>query len=411
MYLWLGLLGSPGLARAQDTRVASPTQLTEAEVIRLARDRSPAAAVASATERLAQARTHTAGLLPNPSLGWSHETVRTGPISGQGSQDILGAAVPIDVARPLSARSLVASEGAWMRAEASLARTEGILAAVMAYYDVVLATRRADILAQSLDHLGEAARVLVSKEAAGEASGYESTRLAVASEIGRSHLVVARAALESQKVRLAILLGRRSESLRVATGLTLMSAAEEAALARRGGAMQPAVQQARESQRLAGEAEDRAAWAWLPALELGAGMKRANNAGSASGYGYVLGASLSLPFFDRGQAEREPAEAQRALAAARAEALTRTLDAEVQSALATFRAAREELERFETRTSGPADALLKAAQSGYREGERSIVELLDAQRTQIEVAERRLGLLGAAKRAEVRLRAAGGVLQ
>jgi len=137
----------------------------------------------------------------------------------------------------------------------------------------------------------------------------------------------------------------------------------------------------------------------------------ANNFGTDDGYGYVVGVSLSIPIFDHGQAQRAQAEAQRALAMARSEALTRTIDADVQSALATFRTARAELTRFESRTSGQVEALLAAARSGYREGERTIVELLDAQRAQTDVAERRLSLLGTAKRAEARLRAATGDLQ
>jgi outer membrane protein TolC len=140
-------------------------------------------------------------------------------------------------------------------------------------------------------------------------------------------------------------------------------------------------------------------------------MKRANNLGAASGYGYVIGVSLNIPLFDHGQAQRQQAEAQRSLATARSEALTRTIGAEVQNALATYRTAREELSRFEAQTSGQIDALLAAAQSGYREGERTIVELLDAQRAQTDVAERRLSLLGSAKRAEARLRAAAGDLR
>jgi outer membrane protein TolC len=76
-----------------------------------------------------------------------------------------------------------------------------------------------------------------------------------------------------------------------------------------------------------------------------------------------------------------------------------------------YTTAQVELERFERATSKQVEALLTAAQSGYREGERSIVELLDAQRTVIEVEERRLTLLLQAKQAEARVRAAAGVLE
>jgi outer membrane protein, heavy metal efflux system len=407
--LVLGLLCVPSTLVAQAVEApatAARAALREADVIRMARSRSPAGAVASATDELAAARTRTAGAFPNPSLTWVRETVETGPV---GLQDVLTAGLPIDVARPLATRALVGSQGAWMRAEASLARTDAVLEAVLAYHDVILATRRVEVLSQSVAHLEEAARVLAHREAAGAASGYESTRLSIASELGRSHLAEARGGLASARARLAGLLGVEAESLRVSTSMTLISASEAAALARGGGTSRQAVRYARESQRLAGEARDRASWAWLPTLELGGGLKRVSDLGG--GYGYTVGVSLSIPIFDHGQSLRAEAQAQQALSTARSEALARTLSAELQSALATFRAARQELERFESRTSGQVEALLTAAHSGYREGTRSILELLDAQRAQTEVTERRLRLLGTAKRAEATLRAAAGDLQ
>ena len=399
LLLALALLAWPRIGAAQSV-------LSEADVIRMARSQSPAGAVARATDSLADARTRTAGPFPNPAVNWARETVETGPV---GSQDIVSATLPIDIVRPLATRSLAASEGAWMRAEASLARTDAVLEALLAYYDVVLAERRIEVLTQSVANLEEAARVLERREAAGSASGYESTRLSIASELSRSHLAEARGALQSAKARLAVLLGVRPESVQVATSLSLMPASDETALARRGGASREAVRQSRASQRLAAEAEDRASWAWLPTVELGGGMKHVSDLGG--GYGYVVGVSLSIPIFDHGQALRAEAEARTALSTARSEALTRTIDAEVQSELLTFRAARQELKRFESQTSEQVEALLAAAQSGYREGERTIVELLDAQRAQTDVAERRLSLLGTAKRAEARLRAAAGDLQ
>ncbi len=403
-FLMVANFALPGVSAAQptDAQPAAATPLDEAEVVRIARNLAPAAVVANATDALAVARTRTAAPFPNPAVSWTRETVETGPA---GSEDLATMIVPIDIARPLATRSLVASEGAWMRAEASLTRTEAILAAVLAYYDVVLAEQRLGVLRESVENLDEAARVLASREAAGTASGYETTRLAIARELSQSQLAEARGSLEGAKASLAALLGVRSESLRVSSSLTLLSTRDDLVK----GASRAAVRQARASQRLANEAEDRAKWAWLPTLQLTGGVKHVNNLGG--GYGYVAGVSLSLPIFDHGQAVRAEARAQNKLAAARAEALTRTIAADVVRAQTTYRVARQELKRFETQTSGQIEALLTAAQSGYREGERSIVELLDAQRAQTDVAERRLSLLGTAKRAEARLRAAVGELQ
>jgi cobalt-zinc-cadmium efflux system outer membrane protein len=129
------------------------------------------------------------------------------------------------------------------------------------------------------------------------------------------------------------------------------------------------------------------------------------------GYGYVVGVSVEVPIFDRGQTLQEETEAQAALASARAQALQGAIEVEIRSASVAYLAARREFERFEAQTRGHLEVLLVAAQSGYREGERSIVELLDAQRAQTEIAEHRLLLLAKAKRAEARLRAAVGDLR
>jgi len=55
--------------------------------------------------------------------------------------------------------------------------------------------------------------------------------------------------------------------------------------------------------------------------------------------------------------------------------------------------------------------LVRAAESGYREGERSVLELLDAERARAEVEGRRLDLSLAEKRADIVLRAARGELE
>lgn len=398
------LLGLQGVAAAEPA--AGGRHLSEADVIAMARTQSPASAVADATDALADARRRTAGRFANPRVDWSRETIESGPV---GLQDIVTATLPIDIARPLTARSLAASQSAWMRTEASLTRTDAVLDALIAYYDLVLAHRAVQVLEHSVANLEEAARVLARREAAGTASGYESTRLSIARELRASQLAQARGDRETAEARLAGLLGVEPGPLRVATSLPLLSERDEAALTKTLGASREALTQARAAERLADKARDRAAWTWLPTVELGTGMKHVSDLGG--GYGYVVGVALDIPIFDRGQALRAEAEASRALSAARTEALQRTISTEVRAAHATFRAARQELERFEAKTTGQVETLLTAAQSGYREGEHSVVELLDAQQTQVDVAKRRLDLLGAAKRAEARLRAAAGDLR
>lgn len=388
---------------------ASPSALTEADVIEIARRRAPGSVVADAEVALADARERTAGLLPNPRVGWDREALPGDPGS---SQDVVRATLPIDIAGPRAQRSLVASESAWTRAEASLARTDAVLEAVLAYYEVVALQERVVILEQAVADLDEAARVLGKREAAGTASGYESARLAVALELARSQVAEVHGELAGARARLAGLLELDIDAaggLRVAGALDVAALPSADELLQRSASTRAVLAHARSSAQRAAQAEQRARRTWLPTLELSGGANLESDAGARRA-GYVLGVSLSVPIFDHGQAVRAQAQAQRALSQARSEALARSLASDLSAAYATYTAARAELERFDAATSEQVEVLLRAAHSGYREGQRTIVELLDAQRARTEVLERRLELLAAAKRAEVRVRATGGLL-
>lgn len=387
---------------ASSAMASGEERLTEATVIQLARTHSPASIIAGAKEGLAEARTANAGPMRNPTVSWNREAVGSGPGS---AEDIMSASLPIDIARPLAARALAGTRGAWMRAQAALARNQTVLAAVLAYYDVVLSAQRITVLTQALANLDEATRVLHRREAAGSASGYESTRLAIASELRRSQLAEARGQQRVLQVKLTALIGAHAQT--PPDGLQLLAQQTEAVT--QSGQPRESVRQAHASERLAAQAQSRAAWGWLPVVTVGAGVIRTNDVVDA--YGYVLGLSLRLPLFDHGQVMKAEAEAARILASARSQALSTNIAAQKRSALVSYQTARQELERFESQTSDQIAVLLAAAQSGYREGERSIVELLDAQRAQTDVLQRRLYLLGMAKRAEARLRSAAGVLQ
>lgn len=393
------------------TEQASVAPLRESDVVRLARSSAPASLVADAAQKVAVSRVRASGLHPNPSFVWARESVNTGPEGGRGSQDLLGFNVPLDISRPRAQRSLAEAEGAWMRVEASLSKTEAVLEAVLAYYDVAFSEERVLVLSVAVENLEEATRVLARRKSAGSASGYEQARLSIECELGRSHLAEARASLASDQAWLAALLGQPRGALLIEADLTLISLEKEGALARTESVGQESLGLSQESERHASRASERAAWAWFPTFELGAGLKRANNAGSADGLGYFVGANMGLPFFDRGQGQRAQAEAARVLSSARSDALSRRISLQVEVAALTLRRAREELERFEKATATHLEKLLRAAQAGYREGERSVVELLDAQRAQTEVALRRLSLHIEAKRAETRLRSAAGELK
>lgn len=377
--------------------------LTESEVIRLARAHDPDAAVAREAISIAEAEELGASLAPNPWLEWSREHI---PGSGADTQreDTVFLSVPIDVSgRRAASLALARSELAGARALAARAESEAVTLAVLALYDALAAERRVEIMSQAVARLDEAARVLGRRHEEGASSGYERTRLELEAELGRSELRQAEAGARAARQELALLVG-----LDVATITPSGSLATQAP----GGAAEAHISEPRSlslwraSTSEARRAQGAADRAWIPALSLSGGLRIAE--ASETRYGYVAGVSISLPVFARGQDVRAQAHARERLAAAHARAAERRAHRDALRAEQELALAREELERFEEATGDRALRLSRAAESGYREGVRSIVELLDTQRARTAVELRRLELALAGKRAEVLLRAARG---
>jgi cobalt-zinc-cadmium efflux system outer membrane protein len=387
--------------------LVSPTSslaqsLGEDDVVRLAHEHGPNAAVAEAIRKTSEARTRAAAPFENPRIGWEREGV------GGATEDTFALSIPVRIAQTLTERSLVASESAWSRAEASLSQADAAREALLAYQEVAIARLQLGAVERAVTDLEEATRVLSEREAAGTASGYERTRLSIATELAKSDVAAARAVVDGQKARLASLLQLDPKKLEVKEKVELLADSQLEALLSQGVGDPRANEQVTLARKEAQRAQKRAEWAWLPGAEVKGGLKAIDEAGGS--VGYVVGLSLDIPLFDRGQTLRSEARRHVALTEARRTAYTRTLQSRLDAAVLTFRAAKAELERFERQTLAPLKTMLQAAKSGYREGQRSIVELLDAQQAVVQIEERRAHLIGVAKRAEIELRAAVGDL-
>jgi cobalt-zinc-cadmium efflux system outer membrane protein len=159
----------------------------------------------------------------------------------------------------------------------------------------------------------------------------------------------------------------------------------------------------------AGELAGRAAArAWIPRLDLGAGVKHVEERG-ASGTGPVVGLSFPLPFFDRGQgdalrasAEKRRAEARSKLVAADAAATVAGLHAEAAALAEAARRSQEDAPRR-------AEVLLSAADAGYRGGELGVVELVDAYRAALDAELQQVDLAWTARDARIALDEAAGL--
>lgn len=155
-------------------------------------------------------------------------------------------------------------------------------------------------------------------------------------------------------------------------------------------------------------AEERAARRLrLPSAQLTGGMKRSGVLGAMES-GFVFGASLSVPVFNRGQARAARAAAAGARVEAERRSLAARIAAEVHAASAAAAGARELADRYREDSVARAAELVAIATAGYEEGEFGILELLDAHRVALSAELRSLELSAAARRAAVELDRASG---
>lgn len=430
----------PWLPPAAAEPATATATITEADVIRLARARDGQVALAEADAAQAEADAVAAGLYPDPSLAWTREH-----LPGAGAQaereDTFEVSVPIELAsRRAAGRAVARAEASGAQAMAARARSEAATTALLAFYEAIADTRRAEIAAEAVARLDEAARVLARRHEQGTASGYERTRLELEAELARSELRQAEARALAARAELALMLGLDADRLTLAGSLALGADSVSGADSTSGAdsvsgangapdvdsvsgavaAAQPDVStddpSSRPSSRLlarsvaqAREAREHAGRAWIPAVSVSGGVRIAGP--GETRYGYVAGVALDLPLFGRGQDARARAHAAERRAQARAHAADLLVRRELLRARRELALAQDELGRFGAATHDRLELLVRAAESGYREGQRSLIELMDAQDARTAVALRRLELELVARRAEVALRAAQGAFE
>ncbi len=416
---------------AQEAREATSV-LTEADVVRYARSRSSTALVAEANFTVAAATRQQASVLANPTLSWLRET---------GNQDTFTATLPFDLARTRTARRQADAAMAWAEAERALAVEHAALQSVWLFYETLAARQRVAIQARRVERMEEALRVVRARVRAGEAGGYAEARLILALATAQTDAAEARLIEAQNSHALLTTLGfsRDDDSppaaqLHLEGSLAFVGAdsrtttdrtTTEQNTATRDAAgrnaedtsdfQAPPMAAASRAVELATDASNRARWTWTPRLELVVGVQRASQFSGGSGdgshnVGLVAGINLDIPLFDHGQTTRAGAEALRRQLEANREALRRTLGLRIHQAQRQLTTAQAELDRHEAMTNGPLQVLLQASERGYHEGERTVLERLDAEEIWASINLQRLALQLAAKRAEAALRAATGVL-
>ncbi|MDP1832195.1 MAG: TolC family protein [Geothrix sp.] len=380
-------------------------------------------------EAQAQAQRTEAGLWANPSLGASRDHPN-GP-TGPRREDTFQIIQPVD----FSGRRGLRKDAADLRLKAAEGDRDAIRAELVqrvrqTFHQNLLHQERLKRLAAAVDRVSRLAGALERQEMAGEASGAERRR--------------AQRELDGLRVRLA---QERAASLRAREQLNLLAQWEAAAGAEghrpqvgpqgapqdgaheaAAGAEAPSpvligslvpeapppldeilklLPEAPTQRRVQQEAqaldlEARASRRWTPDLNLGAGVKRWEE-GGLKGSGAIFSLGVTLPAWNRGQAQRQRTEAEARAGQTRASLARDEARAEARAlwreASDLGAAAREILGRAVEDTP----RLLKGAEAAFEAGETGLFELLDVHRSALDTDLQALDLAFAARKARIDL--------
>jgi cobalt-zinc-cadmium efflux system outer membrane protein len=382
--------------------------LDERETVRRALDRAPLSDALTAEVDAARADEVAARTWGNPVLSYDFEQTRGGTAAREHTGTL---SVPLELS---GARGLRAGAAA-ARVRAARESTRGERVAVAAearrrFFAVLWRDRRAAALRASADRMEAAAVAAERREASGDVSTFDATRIVAEREAQGARAEAERAAAARARALLAAIV---DEPLPRAAQLAVVGELAPAATPPLPMLLDRAADRsdlrALRADAEAGELAARAASrSWIPRLEVGAGVKHVAEAG-ASGTGPTLGVAFPLPFFDRAQGETLRARAEERRAQARTKLVAADAAATVAGLHAEATALAEAARRSEQDARRRAELLLSSADAGYRGGELGVVELVDAYRAALEAELQRIDLAWTARDARIALDEAAGL--
>lgn len=362
-------------ARVADAQDAAA--MDEAAFVAALAQHDPRLSAFAAAIAVADAETAAADVRANPTLAIDREEVFP---DGGVATHYLRVLWPIDLAGRRSRRVAAArTDARAVAADTEAARVALVVDGLRAFYQAAHARLHLDLLRADRDALARAAEVVRKRSGAGAASGYDQQRIEL--ELAAYDDLLASAEDEHARSRAALggLIG--VAAVDATSELTLPPTPAPAET------LVPGAVEARGDHRAAGlraeAAAQRGALAdrgWIPELGVAAGAM-STEVGTDTAFGYTVGLTLSLPLFDRGQGDRARAAAERQAAAAARRVLDATVPAQIRLTRDALARRIEQARRVTTDQLARLDQLLRTAETGYREGQTGIVELLDAYRT------------------------------
>jgi len=341
--------------------------------------------------RASEARLLQAGLRPNPTFDAQLEDVGgSGPFRGtEQAQTTLQLSQLIELGGKRTARLGAAAAGRDLMERKYEVKRVDVLAEVTEKFISLLAAQHEVSLTRETTLLAEAAlRTVRERLQAGKASAIEEKKALVAISRHRINEEHAQHELAAARARMAATWASTSPAFDRADG-SLFSRVPVAPFEELAARLAAGPELARwDSERQLRVAEERLAdIRRIPDLTVGAGIRRTEGPDVST---FLLGFKIGLPVFDRNQGHRVEAQARKYATAAD----ERTTAIRLQTVLFIFYQelghAGTALESLESEIVPLATSALTLSEQGFRSGRLSYLELLDAQRTFVDVRRERI---------------------
>ena len=393
------LCAALGLALVPSSAGAQSLMLTESDALARLSTNSPRVRAIRSGVDLARVDVLAATRWPNPRVNVTRESV-------VGVTEYLAL---VSQPLPITGRRGLEEQGAAALVLASASRADDEVRRLQtdlrfAFADLVAAQTRERELTTTMDRLRELTDVLVNREAAGDAAGFDRLRAErELLDIETDRSVAATDRVRAQAILASFFDNMPDPSRIVAVGRSIsptplppLKALLELAESARGELV--ALRHELEAADFAAQAADRRP---VPEPEIVGGIKSSTVGGRD--FGGVIGVQLTLPLFDRAGPEKARAVARDAQARARLDALRLVLRGQIAALRAAAVERRVAAERYRAHAIASADLIERIAQVSYDAGERGILELLDAYRIGSSARIRQAVLDATVRQAEIEL--------
>lgn len=400
-----------GVAANEASDQALPKSVTIQELLKIAREKSPRFAAARSRIETARADIVAAGVLPNPRISYGRyqlasqkNTMYDGKVQEEYTLE-----VPVQIAGQRAARVDTAEK----RVETTQAEVEadfaGLARNAWSLFVKLLAGReRETILEQAAQDLNYLRTLVAGREQAGSASRYDVLRMSVEAQSVETQLEGARADLAGTAGELGILLGFPGWKPDAVGNLAPIGIAADARhLWEEAESANPELVAIRRAEIAADAGLEQARRERWPTPSLLLGSAFTNRPYGMAGF---AGVSVELPLFDRGQGGMARASAEKQAVLLERDMVRAKTRTELDTAIELLTRRRDSLAKFERAVLGKLPDLKQMAESAYRLGKGSLLELLDASRSRTDIRLTHVELIQAETEAELDALKAAGLL-